>query len=218
MKLLALAPLLLTLAHGAAVTDPSIVSYDGWKVFRVKTGHASDELVRKLSAIPYDEWSDEPTHMDIAIAPNHLKAFEDLDLDSDCMHENLGVSIRAESAPGPTKWKRNTKDLSWFQSYHPYDDHRLYLEDLHAKFPNKSEIFSSGTSYEGRDISGIHLWGEGGKDSKPAILWHGTVHAREWITTMVRGPRHRCEHWLTHIIRWSNTSHYSLLKGTKKMK
>lgn len=33
-------------------------------------------------------------------------------------------------------------------------------------------------------MTGIHIWGSGGKGSKPAVLIHGTVHAREWITTM----------------------------------
>jgi murein tripeptide amidase MpaA len=36
-------------------------------------------------------------------------------------------------------------------------------------------------SYEGRDIFGVHLWGADGP-GKPAVLYHGTVHAREWIT------------------------------------
>ena len=35
-----------------------------------------------------------------------------------------------------------------------------------------------------RALTGIHIWGSGGKGSKPAVVIHGTVHAREWITTM----------------------------------
>jgi hypothetical protein len=30
----------------------------------------------------------------------------------------------------------------------------------------------------------IHMWGADGP-GKPAILWHGTVHAREWIVAPV---------------------------------
>jgi murein tripeptide amidase MpaA len=30
----------------------------------------------------------------------------------------------------------------------------------------------------------IHMWGSGGP-GKPAVLWHGTVHAREWIVAPV---------------------------------
>lgn len=76
-------------------------------------------------------------------------------------------------------------DLAYFNSYHPYADHVKFLQDLSASFKSNSEVFSVGKSVEGRDITGIHIWGSGGKGSKPAIVWHGTVHAREWITNMV---------------------------------
>jgi murein tripeptide amidase MpaA len=44
---------------------------------------------------------------------------------------------------------------------------------------------SSGRSLNGNNIAGIHVYGSGGPGTKPAIVFHGTVHAREWITTMV---------------------------------
>ena len=75
--------------------------------------------------------------------------------------------------------------LTWFDSYHPYADHVQYFTDLQAAFPNNSELIQAGTSYQDRSIFGIHLWGSGGKGSKPAVYFHGTVHAREWISAMV---------------------------------
>lgn len=85
------------------------------------------------------------------------------------------ISRQADSLP----------DLSWFNSYHAYADHRLFFEDLNAAFPNNSDIFTTGESYEGREIYGIHFWGRDGKDTKPAIFFHATVHAREWIAAPV---------------------------------
>lgn len=75
--------------------------------------------------------------------------------------------------------------FSWFSAYHPYADHLTFLKSLQAAFPSNSELITAGTSYEGRAIQGIHLWGSGGKGSKPAIYYHGNVHAREWISSMV---------------------------------
>ena len=191
MKLLALCPLLLSLASGVVIPDLSKLSYDGWKVLRVKSGHALHDVQDKLSTFSYDEWNhDISKHIDLAISPDQLDAFEALGLDYHCMHEDLGASIAAESAGQPSIWKRQVDDMAWFDTYHPYADHKKYFDDLQAKFPDNSEIISSGTSYEGRDLFGIHLWGSGGKDSKPAVLWHGTVHAREWITAMVKTPKH----------------------------
>jgi murein tripeptide amidase MpaA len=60
-----------------------------------------------------------------------------------------------------------------------------WITDLAAAYPNNTEVISAGKSVEGRDIKGIHIWGNGGKGSRSGVVWHGTVHAREWITTMV---------------------------------
>ena len=74
---------------------------------------------------------------------------------------------------------------TWFNSYHSYADHLQFLRDLQASYPTRSEIVVAGNSGQGRPITGIHFYGSGGKGSRPAIVFHGTVHAREWITTMV---------------------------------
>jgi hypothetical protein len=77
-------------------------------------------------------------------------------------------------------------DPSWFEAYHAYEDHLTFLTDLQASFPDNSEIFEAGTSFEGRPLTGIHLGGSGGSGSRPAVNFHGNVHAREWITSKVR--------------------------------
>ena len=86
-------------------------------------------------------------------------------------------------------------DASWFEAYHSYEDHLTFLSDLQKAFPDNSEIFTAGKSFEDRELTGIHLWGSEGKGSKPAINFHGTVHAREWITTMVRDGLSRRDNW-----------------------
>lgn len=170
-------------AASVVVRSPDFVSYNGYKVFRVKTGRQLAAVQQKLSALTYDKWNhDIDRHIDILISPDQLATFESLGLDFHTMHENLGNSIHEESASG-SPWKRQANS-SWFDSYHPYDDHLAYLDELSKDFKNNSEIISSGTSYEGRDIKGIHLWGSGGP-GKPAVLYHGTVHAREWISAPV---------------------------------
>lgn len=59
-----------------------------------------------------------------------------------------------------------------------------WLSDLQAEFPSQSEIVTSGETYEGNTITGLHFYGSGGA-GKPAVVFHGAVHAREWITSMV---------------------------------
>lgn len=76
------------------------------------------------------------------------------------------------------------KDGSWFQSYHSFDDHLRFLRELQALYPKNAEIVNVGLSEQGQQISAIHIYSNKGV-KKPAVVIHGTTHAREWITTMV---------------------------------
>ena len=93
--------------------------------------------------------------------------------------------IHKRSNPKTLEKKQQADNLTWYDSYHPYEDHIQYFRDLQAAIPNNSEWVSTGTSYEGRDLYGIHIWGADGP-GKPVVLYHATVHAREWIATPVR--------------------------------
>ncbi|KAF5008568.1 hypothetical protein FDECE_5168 [Fusarium decemcellulare] len=171
---------LLSLALGAiAAPKTETKSYDGYKVFRVNT-HGKKAIEDKLSAVTYDEWEHGFQHVDVVIAPSDLDTFEDLGLEYRVLHDDLGSSISAESTT-PKKWKRQADDDTWFDSYHNYEDHIDYFRDIQRLFPNNSELVSSGKSYQKRNIYGLHLYGNDGP-GKPAVLYHGTVHAREWIS------------------------------------
>ncbi|KAI8275130.1 zinc carboxypeptidase [Colletotrichum sp. SAR 10_98] len=200
-------PLALFALIGGLVSASSPVSYDGYQVLRVTTGANSAAILEKLSSIEYDEWNTVVNkHIDIAIAPNQIERFQTLALEYHIMHENLAVSIASESATGTT-WKRQIDDLEWYDSYHPYDDHKAYFEALHDAFPNNSEIVSSGTSFEGRDIFGIHFWGSDGP-GKPAVLWHGDTPEMEGLHKLVDTLRDTSG--LKLYIDWHSYSQYFL--------
>ncbi|KAK1975283.1 zinc carboxypeptidase [Colletotrichum cereale] len=174
----------LSIAITSLVVTGASFSYDGYQVLRVKTGTKTALVQQKLRAIEFDEWNTvRNKHIDIAVSPGQIDSFMKLNLDYHLMHKDLSRSILAESATNNV-WKRQVDDLSWYNSYHPYEDHRAYVKALHGSFPNNSKLVSSGISHEGREIFGIHLWGAHGP-GQPAILWHGTTHAREWIVAPV---------------------------------
>jgi murein tripeptide amidase MpaA len=60
-----------------------------------------------------------------------------------------------------------------------------YFKDLQSAFPNNSELISQGTSVQGRNLYGLKLYGSGGASNKEAVIFHGNIHAREWITSMI---------------------------------
>ncbi|KAF2972430.1 hypothetical protein GQX73_g1076 [Xylaria multiplex] len=176
--------------------------YDGYKVFRVVTddGELADfeAQLESMSAIELsrNRGHIDAHHFDIAVPPESLDAFEALNLEAETLTEDLGADIALEGELQPFPGLETgvsgisaqagaaLPSFSWFSAYHPYADHLTFLRSLQAAFPSNSELITAGTSFEGRTIQGIHLWGSGGKGSKPAIYYHGNVHAREWITSM----------------------------------
>ncbi|GAB1314695.1 hypothetical protein MFIFM68171_04905 [Madurella fahalii] len=158
--------LLVPLALAAAVpkTD-SKISYNGYKAYRIATGQDATSIKNKLAK----------------------SAFEALGLRTEVMSEDLGVDIAQEGAFAPYERvsAQAIPSLMWFNSSHTYEDHIAFFNDLQAAYPQNPEMFSIGNSVQNRSIFGIHLWGSGGKGSKPVVYFHSTVHAREWITSKV---------------------------------
>lgn len=188
MKFFLAAPFLLASASAAALRErEEKISYDGFKVYRVTTGDNLNTVQEELSEFSLQSWNiDISKYMDVAVSPEQIEKFESLSLDKTLMHEDLGADIKAEWDPSASSGlqRRAIPSLSYFNNYHSYNDHVQFVKDVQSSFSSNSEVVTSGTSVEGRTITGIHLWGKDGKGSKPAILFHGTVHAREWITTM----------------------------------
>lgn len=184
LRLLALLPL----AFGNIVPQNDHVNYDGYRVYRVQSNGNAEAVLTTLASLSYQQWnyrSDE--HIDISLAVDEAEKLEKMDLEYSVMHQDLGADIVAESAGTSTKYVRQHNGAlpsdSWFDSYHPYSDHIQFWKDLNAAFLNNSEYFVAGKSYEQRDIFGVKLYGNSTGD-KPAVIWHGNVHAREWITSM----------------------------------
>jgi murein tripeptide amidase MpaA len=180
-------------ATAAAVTGPSpedVVNYDGHHIYRISAGSPQEveELEERFSHYPNGHARGA---IEVVVPPREVRSFEALGLDAVLLSRDLGAQIRAESAPSSYRrslHKRGEElpDLSWFDSYHPYADHLDWWDDVHAAFPDNSAKVNVGASYEGRDMWAFHFWGDEGKsEDKPIVYWHGTVHAREWISTMV---------------------------------
>ncbi|KAF3064114.1 hypothetical protein GL218_01793 [Daldinia childiae] len=169
------------------------VIYDGYKIFRVAPGDNVADFEARLESLEaidltHNHGHIDEEHFDIAVPPENLSAFEGLNFTSEVLTEDLGVDIALEGefAEYPElSAVAALPSLSWFNAYHAYSDHLTFLKDIQSSFSSNSELITAGKSFEGRDIQGIHLWGSGGKDSKPAVYFHGNVHAREWISSKV---------------------------------
>ncbi|KAI6749509.1 hypothetical protein HG530_014923 [Fusarium avenaceum] len=169
------------------------ISYDGWKAFSITTNSSNENMTALLQDLNYVTLSCE-SHRDtleIAVPPTKVAGFEALDMNATVTSHDLGAEIAEEGkfehyyhTPKGRGFNPTLPNKSYFNSYHSFDQHTQFLSDLQASFKKNSEIFVAGTSVEKRDIRGIHLWGNNGKGRNPAIIWHGNVHAREWISGM----------------------------------
>jgi hypothetical protein len=172
-----------------AAPEARFVSYDGYKAFRINIAGKVDKVLDKLSTLYYDQWNfGSRDQLDISISGDQIAKFEGLGLDYTLMHDDLGASISAEPTGveggigGGGRGPR-IRQSEWFDSYHPYADHVQFFKDLHSSFPNTSDIISQGSSIQNRDPYGLKLFGSG-NGTKEAVIFHGNVHAREWITSM----------------------------------
>ena len=170
-------PLLIILAimlSATAMAEP--VSYSGHKLVRVDVFSPAD--LETLLRISPDIWSDAVGLglLDARIPPEHMPALEASGLPYEVLIEDIGplATAHLDSSLGRGTW----------DSYMDLAQMTAYINELAASKPELCEVFSIGTSIEGRDIWVLHLAGTN-PDPKPAVFYHSTIHAREWITAPV---------------------------------
>ncbi|KAL2177455.1 uncharacterized protein P884DRAFT_329765 [Thermothelomyces heterothallicus CBS 202.75] len=101
------------------------------------------------------------------------------------------------TTPSGSPVNESLNSSAWFELYHDYAAHVRYIHGLSHAHRSLSRTFLAGKSFEKRPIEGVHIFGRSGPGLNPAVVFFGTVHAREWITTMV-----------TEYIAYSLLEHY----------
>lgn len=74
---------------------------------------------------------------------------------------------------------RDSGTFGWKQYYELAEIYE-WLDNIFSTYPDVTEEFSIGKSYEGRDIRGIKI---SHGSNKPGIFIESNIHAREWITS-----------------------------------
>ncbi|KAJ0159417.1 Metallocarboxypeptidase A-like protein [Colletotrichum tanaceti] len=173
---------LVTFALGGSLPNVTKVDYSGFKALRLSLPEGAADLTDQINELATAILNSDAggSTLDVVSSPENVDAISRLAANTTILVEDMSASFAEEhvstdyTAPGD----------AWFDAYHKYADHMTFLNDLQSGFPSQSEIFTLGKTFNGRDLTGIHIWGSGGKGTKPAVVLHGTVHAREWITTL----------------------------------
>jgi hypothetical protein len=179
-----LAPLVAASPLVSGNTNPT---YDGYQVYSItpRSVQEARDIEKRFSNYHTHPIRDA---LSVVIPPEEIVSFEALGLEARLVNEDLGKYIRSvDDRPATYNQHLHKRgdlpDLSWFDTYHDYADHLTYWDDLVHAFPQNSEKFEIGKSFENRSIYAFHLYGDDAKkyetSEKPVILWHATVHARE---------------------------------------
>ncbi len=174
-----------TVASAQMGPAPAEVRYDGHKVVRVNVGTVRD--LRTALALTDDVWSHRVGiggPIDIRVSPDQFTALQQTNLEFTVDVENIQAGIDAERARLANRqpWVAGGDGPSFFTDFHTYAEHRAFLEDLVAQYPNLAQMFVVGQSLEGRDIFGIRITGPGSVANRPAAFYNAAQHAREWAT------------------------------------
>ena len=73
----------------------------------------------------------------------------------------------------------------WFSDFKTWEQVNEKLLQLESSNPDIAQVFTVGTSHEGRSIQGIRITAPDNPGNRKQVLWNGCQHAREWVAVMV---------------------------------
>jgi carboxypeptidase T len=154
--------------------------YDGHAVVRVDATTPAD--VEHVEAIADEVWTHRPGPgpIDVRVAPQRMAELAALGLPLEIRVPDVQARIDAErdrlaARPDPQEGG------DFFADFRDYAEVMAKLDAMAAAAPDVAEVVDIGTSLEGRPIKGLRI----GNAGAPAVLYTGTMHAREWLATMV---------------------------------
>ncbi len=98
--------------------------------------------------------------------------------------DDVPAHVEAERRANEEAKSEGAARGDWYTAYHTFEEIHARLDGLIAMYPDHVHAADAGASLEGRDIRGVRI-GTGEAGSKPALLFNGCQHAREWVATMV---------------------------------
>ncbi len=158
------------------------VRYDDWKIVRAVP--ESQEQIDQIHELGIRLFSDYEGvgPVDYLVPPEALEGLEALGVQYDVRNDNVQKTIDAERAWIEAEGRVDPRDPSWYLAYKDFDQIVAKLNTLVADYPDLCTLMDIGDTLQGRDIWCLRISGPGA--DKPAVLFNGTQHAREWISPM----------------------------------
>ncbi|KAJ3041659.1 carbamoyl-phosphate synthase (glutamine-hydrolyzing) cpa2 [Rhizophlyctis rosea] len=134
--------------------------------------------------------------MDVRVEPDNLEAvrnvitswglpssvtvlIDDVQLMVDTQNAQQQRNTGGESNQHVIGLPKASKD--YFASYHTIEEIGDFYKDLHKRYPDLVKPVIVGKTYEKREIHGIEIAASNATAEQKEIVFHGGIHAREWI-------------------------------------
>jgi len=171
---------------GTAVAQPADRPFIGHQVHRVTV--TSQQQLLAVTSLADEVWS---CHIgvgpiDAQFSPDKLPALTQLGVEHQVLIADVQALLDAERAQ--VQAAHLQRDLNWFNTYRTLAEIHAQLDALAAANPLLATTFIAGQTLEGRDIKGIRFSAPdmpgNPRSARPAVLFNGAQHAREWISPM----------------------------------
>ena len=121
--------------------------------------------------------------VDYVIAPESMAALDELGVPYTVLQDDVQKLIDEEHDRLARQGPADPRSRDWFDDYKNLDAVNAKMTAMAADRPDLVSVIDVGTTLEGRHIYGVRISGPG--TGKPAVLFNGCHHAREWISVMV---------------------------------
>jgi len=126
-----------------------------------------------------------PVNADVRVPPEMISAVESFlqeqEVGFTTMIEDVQQSAEAQLLAAPST---GNEAADWFTAYHTPTETNDWVKTLVQQYSSLATLQVAGKTYENRTIYIVKISGKAGSN-KPAIVYDGGIHAREWISPAV---------------------------------
>ncbi|RUP50331.1 hypothetical protein BC936DRAFT_139609 [Jimgerdemannia flammicorona] len=167
---------ILYLGDKGAAKDP--IRFDGHQVvsIEIRNRHELERLVAAVEIYNLDPWTPlrlgavhlrlPPTFPPAVLGRTLSLPVTVIHADVQSLIDSIPTNFTSSSVSGSVE-DDPSKDMSFFQEYHTWDEIANFTRSLAEAYPNIVKLISIGETYEGREILGVRIFGgkEGSDDS-----------------------------------------------------
>ncbi len=173
-------------ALGASGEEP--LRYDRHRIVRVEVRNEAQLQALEAAGTTILNCTPGVGPLDVLVDPDQLRGVEQLGLRPLVVQDDVqGMVDRQRQGAAASVIAGADPFADYFLNYHPYDGVGgilWYMNELATRYPTLASMVNVGTTLEGRTIWAIRISGSG-PATKPAVVYFGCEHAREWIAATV---------------------------------